>query len=236
MQRLRHAPQWLPFDDRSTSHPFPELPSQSAKPVSQRNMHVPVMQNGRVPADGVGQVLPHAPQCVVLVWTSVSQPSVAVALQSPKPASQRETAQVPSTHAGVPFASAHATPQPPHVATVFRSASQPFAVSASQSAAPGGHDVTSHVPATHANVPGAPPQRASQAPQWSKSRVVSTQLVPHAVGAGDAHAATHTRALVASSTPHSGVPPPQVTPHPPQFADVARGASQPSTGSPLQSA
>lgn len=70
---------------------FTHVPEQFEKPVAQP--HVPLLQTCVA-----GHAVPQAPQWVALVRMSVSQPSVRLALQSPKPVwqVQRERAQPPA--------------------------------------------------------------------------------------------------------------------------------------------
>ncbi len=79
--------------------------------------------------------MPHAPQLVAAPRLA-SQPSAALPLQSPKPASQVDT-QAPVAHEALAFAAAaQVTPQPPQLAIVVVATSQPLAAMPSQSAVP----------------------------------------------------------------------------------------------------
>jgi hypothetical protein len=85
----------------------------------------------------VGQAFPHIPQCDVLVSSAVSQPSAAMALQSPRPSSQAKP-QAPVTHVRIALARAgHTMPHVPQLSGSEPVAtSQPFVATPSQSVNP----------------------------------------------------------------------------------------------------
>jgi hypothetical protein len=66
------------------SQPLDALPSQSPKPALQVKSHLPAL-HVVVALARAGQAFPHIPQCVVDVFTLVSQPLDALPSQSPKP-------------------------------------------------------------------------------------------------------------------------------------------------------
>jgi hypothetical protein len=95
-----------------------------------------------------GQTVPHAPQfCGEL--RAASQPSAGRLLQSAKPVSQRETAQLPLVHWPSACASAHARPHAPQSDALFSERSQPSDGSPLQSPKPGRHTIFPHTPASH---------------------------------------------------------------------------------------
>jgi hypothetical protein len=63
------------------------------------------------------QACPHAPQLLTLVLRFVSQPFAAFLSQSPKPAVQMPTWQMPAEHAGVALATEQTLPQAPQLLT-----------------------------------------------------------------------------------------------------------------------
>lgn len=113
------------------------------------------------------QVLPHAPQLVVLTWMFVSHPFAVLPSQSANPALHVGT-QTPAEHAVLPLAFEHAFPQAPQLAVfVFRFASHPFAGSPSQLANPE-LQLGVHVPAEHAVVPLALVHAFPHVPQFPR--------------------------------------------------------------------
>lgn len=131
---MPHAPQCAVVP-RLASQPSAAMLLQSPKPAVQANPQAPPVQVA-VAFAGAVQSLPHMPQCDV-VSSRVSQPLAAVLSQSPKPALQVPTPQVPLTHAAVPFGTAaQVLPQAPQFDVVPRLASQPFAAVRSQSPKP----------------------------------------------------------------------------------------------------
>jgi hypothetical protein len=98
-----------------TSQPSTGLPLQSSKPASQLAIsHAAATQLG-VPL-ATAHAVPQPPQFAGSVSVLTSQPSAGARLQSAKPASQAATVQLPPTQPGVPFATLHASPQPPQFA------------------------------------------------------------------------------------------------------------------------
>jgi hypothetical protein len=90
-----------------------------------------------------------------VVLSGVSQPSVPVSLQSPKPALHEVISQPVVPQITVPLVPSQATLQAPHWVSVVISASQVFG-SLSQSAVPGAHDGPSAPPAPPSPVPPSP--------------------------------------------------------------------------------
>ena len=114
-QRAPHAPQCATSVAGSTSQPLAASPSQSAAPASQRMPHTAPVQvaAARGPA---AQARPQPPQCAVAPRVSTSQPLAASPSQSPRPGSQRITAQRPSRHTPSPDGGAQREPQAPQCA------------------------------------------------------------------------------------------------------------------------
>jgi len=130
VHRSPHAAQ-LATVPRLASQPLTTLPSQLPNPAPQAIAHAPAEQLGVPPAEL--QAVAQLPQCAVLVVVSVSQPSPAEPLQSPKPVLQLVTTQVPVAHVPVPFAGLQAAPQAPQLLEELRAVSQPLAGLPSQS-------------------------------------------------------------------------------------------------------
>jgi hypothetical protein len=126
----KHVPQWSTAVAVST-----QLPAQStgaAAPQALVQIRAPL--SGCMPHRGVGsaQATPHPPQLVGLD-RSVSHPSAAFPLQSPRPSSHTN-AQAPALQLGVALGgSGQSVSQVPQVIGSRRLVSQPFAGSPSQS-------------------------------------------------------------------------------------------------------
>jgi hypothetical protein len=150
-----HIPQFAGAVERSVSHPFAALPSQSPNPASHGpRVHTPPTHVALACAKL--QALPQAPQFASEVARSVSHASLALALQSPRPAAHELAVHVPPVHAGVP--DGHAIPQPPQFAgDEVTFASHPFVASPSQFAKPALHAPSAHVPSTQFAVALAKP-------------------------------------------------------------------------------
>ena len=131
-----------------TSQPFTGSRSQSAKPAAQvATAQAPPAQVAL--AWGSAQARPQEPQLVALVWRLVSQPSLAVALQSPAPALQRTTVHAPPAQ---PLAAAPASAQTvPHAPQLVGSISvlAQNAVAAVPQVASGAAQVAPHAPPEH---------------------------------------------------------------------------------------
>jgi hypothetical protein len=110
-----HAPQLVVVLVRLVSQPLVATPSQSPKPVLQRKPQAPDPQVV-VALARAGHALRHAPQLATSVVVLISQPSLAVALQSEKPGTHAKMhaleAQVPKALGG----SAQTRPQAPQLA------------------------------------------------------------------------------------------------------------------------
>lgn len=146
-----------------TSQPFDSEPSQLPKP----ELHVMPQD----PAEQVAvpfvelQTLPHAPQWLVLVAVTVSQPFATFPSQLPKP-ELHEMLQLPVVHDGVPLFVLQAAPHDPQwLVLLDRLVSQPFTTLPSQFPKPE-LQVMPQDPATQLAVPLAVLQAAPQAPQW----------------------------------------------------------------------
>jgi hypothetical protein len=173
-QPAEHAPTHAPppqsgvtwFDEHSTLQPpqcaalvrvdtsqpsLALLPLQSAKPVAHTPLQLPDAH------DGAGmwlleQAAPHWPQLATSLVIWVSQPSVALALQSPNPAAHAML-HMPATHEGVPLVVEQALVHEPQWAeSAFRFTSQPSTGLLLQSANPAAHMAMAHAPAVHAAV------------------------------------------------------------------------------------
>jgi hypothetical protein len=168
------APQFARSRVVSTSQPLPALASQSAKPALQlATPHAPAAHDPDALAGA--QAIPQPPQWARLVRVSASQPFVAVASQSAKPAAQPATPHAPAAHDPVAFAGAQPIPQPPQWARLVAvSTSQPFAALVSQSRNDPAQLATPHAPAAHDPVALAGAQAIPQPPQWARVALVST--------------------------------------------------------------
>jgi hypothetical protein len=217
----------------STSQPLVGLRSQSAKPVA----HAATAQEPPAQvalACGSAQARPHDPQFASLVWRLISQPSAAVALQSPAPALQRTTAHAPAAQplAATP-GSAHAVAHPPQWSGSLAVLAQKAPDGAVQVAS-GAAQVAPHAPAEQ-TWPAA--QAAPHAPQLALSVRVSTsqplaglrsQSAKPVAHAATAHAPTAHVAVALGSA--------QARPQAPQFAAlVVSSASHPLAAAPSQS-
>ncbi|MBK6533845.1 MAG: hypothetical protein IPF99_30940 [Deltaproteobacteria bacterium] len=108
-------------------------------------VHAPATQPGTAFARA-GHSIMHPPQLVVESRTFVSQPSLRLPLQLPKPTLQVATAHTPAAHAAIPFGGLQERPQLPQSVMLVRvSTSQPLAGLPSQSAKPVLH-VKLHAP------------------------------------------------------------------------------------------
>jgi hypothetical protein len=123
----------------------------------------------------------------------VSQPSAALALQSPKPAAQVATVQRPPAHPAVALGTSQAVPQPPQLrGSPVRSTSQPLVALRSQSPRPALHVARPHTPATQAGVPPATEHAVEQLPQWAVAAEVHLAAVGRVgVAVGEAVVAAH---------------------------------------------
>ncbi len=223
-----HRPQLALSVLRLVSQPLAATPSQSAKPAA----HAPSAQ---LPAAHVAAALgkrhttPQPPQFEAsAARTLTSQPSLAVPLQSAKPALQPPMAQRPLAHAlTLALARAHTVPQPPQ----FRGSVAVFTQSPEHAVAPAPHVVAQVPLAQTCPAEHAPPQR----PQLALSVPVFTSQPLAALlsqSAKPALQAPIAQAPVAHVAAALGKR--HTTPQPPQFesvgaanvdlAAVARGA------------
>lgn len=129
LQAVPHAPQLAVLVFRFTSQPFATLESQLPNPAVQVMPQLPALQNG-VPLLELHVPL-HAPQWVVFVWRSTSQPLERLPSQLPKPAEQVMPHRPPEQVA-VPFVELHTVPQLPQLPGRLRFVSQPLAALPSQ--------------------------------------------------------------------------------------------------------
>jgi hypothetical protein len=167
-----HLPQCCTSIIRFDSQPSRTVALQSAWPAAQLLMlHAPPAQ-APVPLGGA-HGLAQPPQFCRLVARSISQPSEATLLQSPKP-DVHVTVQVPFPHEAAPFVELQMLPQVPQFeASLVRRASQPSEYLLLQSAKPVEQPLTPQTELTH--VPRAPlatAQELRQLPQLSGSVVV----------------------------------------------------------------
>jgi hypothetical protein len=108
----------------------------------------------------------HAPQWVLLLLVSCSQPFIALPSQSPKPALHAPILHVELWHTPVALALAHGTAQAPQLFASLRvSTSHPSPASELQSAKLGLHAISKHRPALHVALALATLHVRPQAPQ-----------------------------------------------------------------------
>jgi hypothetical protein len=123
-QALPHLPQWSSETSRLTSQPSAESWLQSPKPLLQ------VVRSQRLRSQTLVAFIevhwwPHIPQCEVEVARAVSQPSLLMALQSPKPLLQ-VSPQTPALQRAAAFCVPHAVAHAPQWSTeVSRSTQVP---------------------------------------------------------------------------------------------------------------
>jgi hypothetical protein len=210
-----HAPQAALSVRVSTSQPLAGLMSQSAKPAAQAvTAHAPAAHDAV--ALGSAHARPQAPQWVVAVVTSVSQPLAAAPSQSPKPAAQRPTVHSPAAHPLVAaLASAQARPHAPQWAGSIAVLAQNALAPAPQVASGAAHTAP-HTPSAQSCPAG---QALPQPPQLRRSVRVSAQYA-------DAPAPASRSPQVARPAPHETSqrpmehtrPPGHTLPHAPQLA------------------
>src|SRR5690606_775678 len=98
-----HPPQWVWLVVALTSHPLLNEPSQSKRLLAQSpTTHVPELQLTAVTSSSPTlsvQSLPQLPQYSLVVVRSLSQPFEKIPSQSPNPARQPTTVQLPAMHA-----------------------------------------------------------------------------------------------------------------------------------------
>ncbi len=150
-----------------------QVPEQFVRPALQEErlqrpaVHLPVPP---ATAHEVVQV----PQWAESVIKLTSQPSVAVPLQSEKPATQDASAQLPVEQVEFAFAKAHALPHAPQLLVLVRLASQPLAALPSQSANPTLHEAMAHCDPVHLGEALERAQTLPHAPQLLLLLVRST--------------------------------------------------------------
>jgi hypothetical protein len=231
-QTLLHAPQFAVLVLSEVSQPSETSLLQSAKPGLHRMLQAPPEQDG-VPLL-VEQGLPQAPQLVVLVIVSTSQPFVTFPSQFANPALQA-IEQAPALQSGEPFTLEHALPHVPQSEVlVVVATSHPFVTSPSQFPKPAAHAIEQTPPA-HAAVPFAPEHAVGQEPQWPVSAMRLTSHPSELLPLQSAKPAAHAMAHVPPA--HVGVPfvLEHTVPQSPQWAaSLPRLISQPSVALPLQ--
>jgi hypothetical protein len=220
------------------SQPSAGLPLQSPKPGLQlATAQLPPAHAG-VPF-AMEQALPQAPQWPTVVLVLVSQPSAGLPLQLPKPGLQLATAQVPFTHAALPFAMEQAFPQAPQLLTSLPTlTSQPSATAPLQFTQPASQLAMLHVPLVHTGVPCGMLHTFPQAPQLLEFEAVPVSQ-PSAGLLLQSPVPGLQLAIWQLPPTHTEVPfaTVQMRPQPPQSPRlVSVFVSQPSAGSPLQSA
>jgi hypothetical protein len=157
-----HDPQLVTVFVRLVSQPLFLLLSQLPKPPLQMGVHAPAAHEV-VPLVFV-QIVPQAPQLVVLVWVLVSQPLFTFASQLAKPELHTGT-QTPAGQVVVPLRLVHTVVHVPQCAVLFRVASHP-SVRASLLQLPHvpRHEIV-QAPSEQPGVPLLPLQAWLQAPQ-----------------------------------------------------------------------
>jgi hypothetical protein len=155
-------PQFIRSELVAVSQPLRGLPSQSANPAPQTGTHAPLRQ--LVEPLELLQAMPQPPQLAMSASRLASQPLVASPSQLPNPVAQL-IAQVPWVQAAVPLVELQRVPQSPQwLVLVWRSVSQPFCLSPSQSPKLA-LQVGVQAPAVQLEVPFGFTHSASQAPQ-----------------------------------------------------------------------
>jgi hypothetical protein len=212
------------------SHPsvFGGVVSQSPQPDAQAYEHVPAVHPALPWA--VVHTRPHAPQLAVVVFVSVSHPSVfgAALRQSPHPLAHEYEHVVPS-HVADPCAVLHTFPQAPQLDVVLVCVSQPPVLGAvvTQSPQPTLHTYE-HVVPLHDGVPRVVSHTFPQPPQLVvRLSDVSHPLVFGAALLQSSHPGLHVYEHVVPL--HEGVPRAvsHALPQPPQLVVVVVGVSQP---------
>jgi hypothetical protein len=245
----------------NSTQPLPQREKPSA--VSQVNVHDLPLQVGMAPAGvlhvaqtpsqlrvppghwqaplaqvaSVGHTTPQAPQLLLSFEGFVSQPSLAVLLQSRNGLVHETTAQFELVQVDVAFARLQTFPHAPQFFGSFvRLISQPSATVSLQSMKPVLHDVSAHFELTQLAEAFAKLQAALHAPQLLMSFVVfvsqpaaAVQSAKPVLQAPIAHLElAHDAAALAKAQP---------VPHAPQFfGSLVRLISQPSVGLLSQSA
>lgn len=213
----------------SVSQPLLTELSQSEKsPVHAVIRHVPAVQ---APVALAGaQVARQVPQLARSVLRLISQPSVAMPLQSPKPGLHDRIEHTPRVQLPRPLLTAHARPHTPQLeVSAPRLTSHPLSATPSQSANPSLH-VNPHAPSEHVvRALGRVGQAIPQAPQWvglvstlvsQPLLAIASQLPKPAEQVAIEHAPAEHRPVALSYT--------QRVPHAPQLlTSVCKLTSQP---------
>lgn len=125
-QRIPQLPHVAP-DESAASQPSLAMRLQSAHPRSQTSTHVPAAHELAAFGALTGHATPQLPQCIGSTSSAASQPSVAMPLQSPQPASHPMSAQVPLVQDVVAWGRPHTTPHAPQLVRVRSVDSHPSA-------------------------------------------------------------------------------------------------------------
>jgi len=216
------------------SQPLAGLWSQSAKPGAQSAMHVPLKQ--------FAQIEPQNPQLFGSLLVSTSQPLATMPSQLAKPGLHVAMAHCPFSHACTALGRSHTLPQAPQsFGLVRRLVSQPLAGLWSQSAKPGSPSQPpgrEHTPPTQLAVPLGTLQTTAHPPQLFGS-VWLSMLQPVAYWPSQfrnpgLHGPRAQTPWLQKAVPLASV---HTLPQVPQlFGSVSTSISQPSAGSPSQSA
>ena len=141
-----HAPQLFTLVRVLISQPSDTMLLQSAKPALHEPMrHAPLLQTD-VPLAAV-HCVPQPPQFPASAAMLTSQPLAGLLSQSAKPGRHAPMTHIPAAHAAVALARLQTIPHAPQLmgeALMF--VSQPLTGLLSQSAKPGAHDATPHIP------------------------------------------------------------------------------------------
>ncbi len=240
-QRLPQRPQWATSVASVVSQPSPAVALQSAKPA----LHGPIAQT---PAEHVAAALakeharPQAPQLDTVVvevgLAAVGHHAVAVAEAR---AARAERAHAPDAQVALAFAKEHALPQRPQCdALAANSTSQPLVATPSQLPKPAPHAPIAHTPEAQLAAALAYAQRLPHAPHDATSVLVLVSQPFPAMPSQSASGAVHVAPTMHAPPAQKAVRPAgavQTLPQRPQSRDsVCVLVSQPSLGSPLQSA
>ncbi len=196
-QAFLHIPQLPTLSESRASQPFAATMSQSPYPAVHSNVQRPIVHWPMKPGP-LAHALPHIPQCVPLLFVSVSQPFVAFMSQLPKPMVHDATEHSPAAQPGMPCATVQPLPQIPQCVTFVC--------------------VSTHMPLQH-SVPAV--HAFPHIPQWLGSLLVSTHTAeqhvdpaPHAVRQPPV-SPTRTSSPVSSGVPSSlASAPPSKAPSP----------------------
>lgn len=203
-------------------------------PLSSPPQKIPIAHVGVLPAEdaqtpSAAQLLPHAPQLLLLI-ASVSQPVLNERSQSKRPGSH-VILHSPATHATRPPETfvGQARPHAPQLLmSLCVLVSQPVAILLSQSEKPAAH-VMLHTPPTHVGAPLGPPEQPVPHPPQLRGSVLGSMHPPPQLSCVPVQPVTQVE------PEHTGVGFEQPRPHAPQFVEeVVVLVSQPLTDMPSQ--